>query len=136
MATDPGSLLQTAFVDDATVTGTALFFVQTSASANTALTSYLNTQYAGGANAGDRIFFRYSPTGGTISGFDFKGHDIDNTTGSTEQGFTEARTGDAMLTYTTVPEPASIAWIGLSAISLGFRSLPAGRLTNSWRADR
>lgn len=106
-ATDPATLIQDTFIDDTVVVTTdprTLYFVDTDTTGDSALLAYLNTQYAGGANAGLSIYLRFSPDPGT-GGFD--GYDIYNTTGTPEGGnFTAAQTGDALITYTVVPEPS------------------------------
>lgn len=117
MSTDPATLIQASFVDDTAVTGTSLFFVTTSAAANDALRLYLITQYAGGANAGQSIFLRFSPV--PPSGGNFDGYDLYNTTGTSEGGnFTAEQTGNAMITYTVIPEPSSFTLLALCAAGL------------------
>ncbi|MGJ8653729.1 MAG: PEP-CTERM sorting domain-containing protein [Opitutaceae bacterium] len=74
------------------------------------LTSWLNTQYAGGTNVGSYVFLRLSAANGNSSIFD------------SNAGFTitsaDAASNQPFLTYTVVPEPSSYGLIaGLLGLS-------------------
>lgn len=80
----------------------------TDASGSTALTSWLNTQYDDGANAGDYVFLRISYNQAATPGANerfriqpFENNDSDPV---------------ATITYDVIPEPSSAALFGLSAL--------------------
>ncbi len=65
---------------------------------NSALLNYLNDQYADGANAGNYIFIRISPTGVGNSWKDFRWASAENGTAANRP----------VITYEAIPEPASL----------------------------
>ena len=86
-------------------------FVITSAAANQALAAYLNTQWAGGANAGQYVFLRLSYDVSTPlpEGNNFYEVLTNEAGGATEK---------PLLTYATtpVPEPGTVAMIAVAGL--------------------
>jgi hypothetical protein len=87
-------------------------FIQPTPTGDTALVSFLNTAYAGGANAGDYVFLRVSYDDATIpAGNSFYALLTANAGGSNEP---------PLLTYTSaaVPEPTSIVVLAMGTLAL------------------
>lgn len=104
------TLLQDSLLNDTSVTG----LNSTDSSGSQALTDFLNTQYAGGANAGQFVFLRINraedPTAGTER---FRIATANNTVGDAFATITF----DAVSDVAVVPEPSSAAvLIGLSGL--------------------
>jgi len=76
--------------------------VKSTSSAN--LLSFLNTQYAGGTGAGKYVFFAFRPTDVGSASYTF----------ATADSATEANR--PTLSYTAVPEPASLGLLAASAL--------------------
>ena len=98
----------TRIMDNFVSAGTAEGNVDTDATADSVLVSWLQDQYTGGAVAGEYVFFRIN---------------MDTTTPSAgvEARFDDGTTGDAThgaLTITTVPEPASVVLVGMAGLAL------------------
>ena len=105
----PATLLQSAFIAS---TSPGSVDVNTDPAGDSALVAFLNTQYAGGANAGQYVFLRISPDA-TLTGV----NDVDNRMEILARG-----AGDPsewpVITYTAVPEPAS-ALLLVGGLALG-----------------
>jgi hypothetical protein len=76
---------------------------------STDITAWLNTQYAGGANAGKYVFLRLSAAAG--SGI----FDIDNGFSITSAN---ATSNQPFLTYEAIPEPAALTMIAFGGLSI------------------
>jgi hypothetical protein len=110
---DPSPTGATALFDDlldsTTTSGTEK--VETGATVRAAVASYLQAQYDAGASAGDHVFFRLS-----IDADDF--YAPEDPTQTFYIVMTEDDRDDPTLTFTTVPEPASLALLGLGGLAL------------------
>lgn len=103
-ATDPNATkLQDSILTSSTSTGSVV---------SVDISSYLNTQYDGGANIGEFVFLRLNRDGSTDIFDQQSGYLVATADASTNQPF---------LTYTAVPEPSSTALLGLGATALLLR---------------
>ncbi len=109
-AVDPNAtLIQLDFTTPAT---NALGFKNTDATADLALTSYLNTLYASGAGANQFVVFRLNPDanlGSPTLGYNYSSADAGDGTAF-----------DPVLTYTAVPEPSASVMLIAGASLIGF----------------
>jgi hypothetical protein len=98
-----GTLLQDNFLTPASANG-----LHTSVD----LTSWVNAQYAGGANAGNHIFIKVDAEGTSSGGY--VGYNINS-------GNTETEANRPTLNYVVVPEPSSLGLLGLGGLALALR---------------
>jgi len=84
------------------------------------ISSYLNTQYAGGANAGNFVFLRIAANGGNANFFNgtTNGAEITSADSNTNQPFIDF---SSPFPITSVPEPGAIGIFGLALMGLGLR---------------
>ena len=90
----------------------------TDATGDANLVAFLNAQYAGGANAGEFVFLRLSYGSDTFAtgrdNYNIHMQEADATGFGAPDEFTE----DPRITFTAVPEPTSVALIGLGLVAV------------------
>lgn len=117
-APDPnGNLIQSAILTPANSVSTT--HLTTSALGDASLTSFLNTQYANGANAGKYVFLLFSyDQNPSAPGNSFYSILTSNAGGATEKPFLTFTSG-----LTAIPEPSSVAGSVLLGVAGLFRVL-------------